>query len=599
MASHDGAERRPGKRPAARGTAFYPRKRANAACQVCRARKTKCDNGKPACSYCVSVGATCIQSPVDLSSFDPASLKILERLDDLERLMKSQNGSASSPQSVHHEQTAQPSPASNLSQEQDHVRLRSVLPETLDSLLTLSVFSPYAPDELPLHDFKANIYPHSATNTTLGRLLDMDSQTINKLLDNFIIYVHCKNPIFDEVSIRRRVTSVIIEGLDWSPNSCLALIICALGRLSTPFGSSPETQPDSAAYLESQCFFQAAQRRIGSLLCQDDVLGAQCLFLSGVYLMCIYQPFHAWRFFSQALAACQTLPFLKRAYNIRPVPAPTPSLMHFDSDETQEQAIYWSSWKSEREVRQELTLPDFEVSHPTQSLYPPFFPTPPQLQESSNNTSDSERRRTSWLFYLAEISLRRLSSRICHEILEFKSRSESDAAFLNDLVMQIPEYERQVQQWSDNLPPELSPHAIPGEDGVCLFVIQGHLVNIYEILYWPFVMLYFSTRQSGVIPISLRARELAEKGLAIHVRRLHVNEPGFFYRHHGTWFMLRTCIRSCVILAEAAFLACEMPRGWQMAVEQTIRLVSFWEEEIPDLQGWRAIFRRILPELNG
>jgi len=35
------------------------------------------------------VGATCIQSPVDLSSFDPASLKILDRLDDLERLLRS------------------------------------------------------------------------------------------------------------------------------------------------------------------------------------------------------------------------------------------------------------------------------------------------------------------------------------------------------------------------------------------------------------------------------------------------------------------------------------------------------------------------------
>ena len=56
---------------------------------MCRARKTKCDNKRPSCTYCESVGATCIQSPVDLSSFDPASLKILDRLDDLERLLRS------------------------------------------------------------------------------------------------------------------------------------------------------------------------------------------------------------------------------------------------------------------------------------------------------------------------------------------------------------------------------------------------------------------------------------------------------------------------------------------------------------------------------
>src|SRR5687767_8377616 len=78
---------RPGKRPAARGTAFYPRKRSNHACQACRARKIKCDNNVPSCSSCLSAGAICIQSTVDLSSFDPASLRILGRLDELERTL--------------------------------------------------------------------------------------------------------------------------------------------------------------------------------------------------------------------------------------------------------------------------------------------------------------------------------------------------------------------------------------------------------------------------------------------------------------------------------------------------------------------------------
>src|SRR5882724_437205 len=77
------------RRPAPRGTAAYPRKRANTACQVCRARRTKCDNKKPACSFCEQVGAKCISSSVDLSAFDPASLKILERLDQLEERLLS------------------------------------------------------------------------------------------------------------------------------------------------------------------------------------------------------------------------------------------------------------------------------------------------------------------------------------------------------------------------------------------------------------------------------------------------------------------------------------------------------------------------------
>lgn len=56
------------KRPAPRGTAAYPRKRANKACQVCRARRTKCDNKRPSCTFCEKAGTECVWAPHDLSS---------------------------------------------------------------------------------------------------------------------------------------------------------------------------------------------------------------------------------------------------------------------------------------------------------------------------------------------------------------------------------------------------------------------------------------------------------------------------------------------------------------------------------------------------
>jgi hypothetical protein len=77
-------------RPAPRGTAAYPRRRANKACQQCRSRRTKCDNKKPSCSFCEKIGAKCVVAPSDLSSFDPASLLILERLEDLKQSIESQ-----------------------------------------------------------------------------------------------------------------------------------------------------------------------------------------------------------------------------------------------------------------------------------------------------------------------------------------------------------------------------------------------------------------------------------------------------------------------------------------------------------------------------
>ncbi|KAJ3461941.1 hypothetical protein MRS44_010494 [Fusarium solani] len=68
----------------------YPRRRSVTACTVCRGRKSKCDNKRPSCSFCLSVGATCVYEELrsDFSNYDSASLHIINRLDYLERRME-------------------------------------------------------------------------------------------------------------------------------------------------------------------------------------------------------------------------------------------------------------------------------------------------------------------------------------------------------------------------------------------------------------------------------------------------------------------------------------------------------------------------------
>lgn len=46
---------------------FYPRKRAILACQVCRRKKTKCDNARPSCGSCQELNIDCRYSD---SKFD-------------------------------------------------------------------------------------------------------------------------------------------------------------------------------------------------------------------------------------------------------------------------------------------------------------------------------------------------------------------------------------------------------------------------------------------------------------------------------------------------------------------------------------------------
>jgi hypothetical protein len=57
------------KRPATRIKSSYPRKRAIQACQKCRVRRTKCNNARPSCSSCLSIGAECTYSEGDHSTY--------------------------------------------------------------------------------------------------------------------------------------------------------------------------------------------------------------------------------------------------------------------------------------------------------------------------------------------------------------------------------------------------------------------------------------------------------------------------------------------------------------------------------------------------
>ncbi|CAK7206607.1 Zcf27p [Sporothrix eucalyptigena] len=655
------------KRPAPRGTAFYPRKRAVTACQVCRARRTKCDNLKPTCSFCLKTGAVCIQSSTDLSSFDPASLKILERLDEVQGILKSlatHNGidsfstAASSCQSSgeNAKKVIQTDPS------QKRPVLSSILPERSEDVLAWPIFAGNSNDapwgiatdssthamylqfSTPVTSVADATIMNTSSPTALATLLEDMPQLVSSLVENFFSYVHVKNPILDEATTSRLVSATIIEGIDWSLKSCLTLLVCALGSIAGPFVSEDGTTSGSTAYANAQALFHAAERRLGACIGSGDLMAIQCLFLAGVYMMCVLQPRKAWRFFNTALAACQEFPFLRQShpddlsgnqddYENTALDGCQESAGE-DRESVLQQALYWSAWKSERELRGELRLPDFNLADRDRGLYPAFFPTPPppprppqQVTEAPIAWSNSHEKLESpaWYFYLAEISLRRLCSNICAELLSLRLAHGEDSAFLAATALAVPTWEMQAQCWIDSLPPMLSLDAPSDfENDICRFVLRGHVINLYELIYWPFTVaattgLDMSLRNSNTHPQIVSGAkpateqeaadstfilQLARKGLETHTRRIIVNEPGFRHRHHGTWYMIRNCTRSALVLVASAlcmarrdclveggpndeFLA--MPDGWRNSVASTTRLLAYWEPEAPDLRKGRRI----------
>ena len=69
--------------PISRAAATYKRRKTTSACQVCRARRTKCDEQRP-CSFCRQTGQECVSSSTDSPRWDPATMRILGRIDELE-----------------------------------------------------------------------------------------------------------------------------------------------------------------------------------------------------------------------------------------------------------------------------------------------------------------------------------------------------------------------------------------------------------------------------------------------------------------------------------------------------------------------------------
>ncbi|KAK6337551.1 hypothetical protein TWF730_002948 [Orbilia blumenaviensis] len=653
MSDHD--QPMPRKRPAPRGTAAYPRKRAIKACQVCRARRTKCDNLKPSCSFCLKVGAKCIQSPTDLSSFDPASLRILERLDDLEQLLRDKSVATPNIQSrdlennpnayVSISRATNESITDSTSETENDGMASKLIPGSVEEVLAWPEFTSLSeapPSMMSL--FQARQSENSTDGFSPSYVSELEPQSAKILLDKFFTHTHVKNPVLDEVHTRQLVSRLALHGIDWSPQSCLALLVCALGSLAAPVVGSEEigygVTPTSDQYHAAQSFFQAAQKRLGICLTNSDIISTQCLFLSGVYMITVFRPIEAWRLFLQALSNCQTLDFLTKDANRiinNPYNTLSPSTPHSlttsstDSqtrygNQTLEQAIYWSAWKSEIEMRFELQPQDFKLPTTQKLSYPPFFPSPPHISDQGpgiDGLTQSEQR--GWLFYLSEISLRRLVSRIRREILAFDRLSKEGVDILSMLSRSVDEYELQAQGWYEALPEAVRFEDTPITDDICKFVLRGHYNNLFEMIYWPFVdaAIHFGSQgkvsgnegESG--ENEKQFSELAYKGLKKHVERIRNDRCGYRHRHHGTLPMMRSNTRSALVLMAASFVltgrdwsttqckfdwrfsGLRMPDGWQEAVYEVLEVNKYWQNEAADAKWRIGILERAFQEIRG
>lgn len=134
-----------------------------------------------------------------------------------------------------------------------------------------------------------------------------------------------------------------------------------------------------------------------------------------------------------------------------------------------------------------------------------------------------------------------------------------------------------------SLPPALSLNSsgpVNAECEVLKLILTGHLLDCYEVMYWPFVVEAVNGKARGG-----DADTFVRKGLRMCVERIEKNESGFYHRHHGIWLTLRSCTRSALVLLAARNspeLCLSMPPNWEAAIDKVMAMLRFWQTESRD-----------------
>lgn len=139
------------------------------------------------------------------------------------------------------------------------------------------------------------------------------------------------------------------------------LLVCAISTLSASLSDelSPGVSKQKDKLVTAEAYFTASQRRLGMLCHENSFIGAQCSFLSAVYLMSTLRILAAWKCFVQAGSQCLVwLTSQGRMTQGSKLNAADSSddNMPWQQNESErahhiEESLYWSCLKSEMSVK--------------------------------------------------------------------------------------------------------------------------------------------------------------------------------------------------------------------------------------------------------
>ncbi|KAI9376193.1 hypothetical protein BJX61DRAFT_444433 [Aspergillus egyptiacus] len=247
--------------------------------------------------------------------------------------------------------------------------------------------------------------------------------------------------------------AAIESGFGYTMESCIVLNIMALGCLAVhahhegdyPLPGSRSSHfepPEWMSVVQEEPpglrFFNEARRRIGFLMCDNDIQSCQFYLLSSVYYSQILRPMDSWAMIHRAATGCLSIL--------------TNHDVNFDEWEgDMKSRLYWNCLMNETILVQELHLPPSGLSRFEEAVPIPKFIGFETLGFVPSRFSSSEDIDDSFFQYhfLAQVAHRIILTRIRHSLYFYSDSGTFPRPAVN------AELHHQLEQWRLNLPPGL------------------------------------------------------------------------------------------------------------------------------------------------
>ncbi|KIW42860.1 uncharacterized protein PV06_06368 [Exophiala oligosperma] len=659
--------------------AFTTRKRAAMACDFCRLRKTKCDNARPKCGNCRHHNATCVYTENTEASApeDDANTNVMHRLDEIKYLL--QQVQAQTTPKVHYTTAAGQFPlidrAPSISESapereapvddswQSGESFHAVNPydspyraARCEAVVRWPIFRDWLSEkecrlESFLHEAEI-LFPDGVggeqplpANLARGDIRGPPGPVIDEddcvpLCKRFLSHVHFRNPILEPRQLISYAKEVSQHGMGWDGRSCLVLVISAISCILLTNELPPEPDLDPSIHAPplsshihadpggvAEAFAQAAKKRLGLL--GMSMIDIQCLFFMSIYEKLRIRPLQSWFCLQQACSRLKSHLMSRSGFS---------SSMDAEKREQHqiEQRVFWSCVRSETELLPDLCLPSSGLD----AFQYPEFPSPPSATnnehfEECSESSDSgyvppNSQAQSWLFFLAEISLRRTIN--AHLRLLY-GRSESYwLSHLPLLLRHHAQCEEQISLWYSHLPSKLQFSDSAPQPQSLSYYLESRFQDWREHILRPllYCALHHSRQKNwphqfhpvaagepspstSTVSMSMQTAVLSPTGTGnlnsnatlypqvLHLAQMHIDLcasliPHSFEhgRYGGVWQLCRrTFICGMALLASVISEDLQSPNDWVDLCRTAIRYLTHWGAEARSVEAMRLVLEKL------